>query len=125
MGGMSGGKSSPTSPPSTEWNSIDEYILRAELDEIDKQTKYAMYAMQAQFATKMTELQAGSVLPPVPEITPAEDIDWTSKIDEMEALAREDIADLTSWGASSGTITTSPLVWEEEPTVLSKTLLGE
>lgn len=122
--GITSSKSAATYPTTTEWTSFSEYQAEQEIAEINRQSQLAILQMQQDFDEQLAAIEAASVLPPAPEITTYADVDWSSTIDEMEAEAAADIAELTSWGASSGTITTSPLVWEEEPTVLSPTLLG-
>lgn len=120
-----GGKGSVSYPPPANWSSLSEVALKDHLASVERQSQLQMAQMQAAFAAQLSALQEQTVLPDIPEVSEPEDIDWTSEIDAMEADARVAIEEATSLGASSGTIITSPLVWDTEPTVLSTSLLTE
>lgn len=119
------GKAAPSySAPPANWTTLAEYQATASLAEIRRQAELDSIRMQLEFQAKFEELQNAYTAPPAPEITQVEDIDWTDKIAEMEADARVDMAKMTDLGAASGTIITSPLIWDTEPAVLTKSLLA-
>lgn len=111
-------------PPSTEWVSLNEYQANNNLALIRQQAELEMLQMQLTFTKQLEAIQNQYTLPDAPEISEVEDIEWTDKIAEMEVDARIDIADLTYTGSASGTLITTPLLWDEEPNVMSKSLLA-
>ena len=118
-----GGKGSIAQPPPSNWTSLAEMQLQRQLADTQTQAQLMIYQMQANYESQLAALTQESILPEAPEITEY-DIDWSETIDEMESIAYEEIAKLTEVGPASGTILTSPLVWDEEPNVLSNLLSG-
>lgn len=118
-----GGKGSVPSPPPSNWSSIAELQMQQQFSDMQLQSQLMILQLQQDYEESFNQILEESVLPPAPEITEY-DIDWTDKIAEMEQIAYDEISELTEVGVAGGTIITSPLVWEEEPTVISPLLGG-
>ena len=120
-----GGKGSVSYPPSSDYTSLATAQMEQQLASMTSQSQTTMLLMQQQFEQQLATLQAAQAesTSEAPTITEY-DVDWESTIDELEAQAYADIAEITSWGEASGTNITSPLLWEDEPDVIYKSLLA-
>ena len=120
-----GGKGSVASPPSTDYSSLAVMEMESALSKMQAQSQATLAGMTFGFQQSMIELLAGmdESATEAPAITEY-DVNWDATIAELEAAAYEDIANLTSWGSASGTQVSNPILWEEEPNVIYKSLLG-
>lgn len=119
-----GGKGSPAQPPSANWTSLAQLQLESQMRQMQNQSQLLVLQLQQQFQDQMESMKEENVLPPPPEITEY-NIVWEEKIAELEETAYAAISNLTEWGEASGTVVTSPLVWDEEPNVTQNLLTGE
>jgi hypothetical protein len=124
MGGdFSLGKTVPM-PPDSDWTPLATYQLEEQLYQMQTQSQLALLQYQQSYQNMLLQIQEETVFPPAPTITEIEDINWTSKIAEMEAAAYEDISKIASLGTASGTLITDRTVWESEPEVITQQLTG-
>lgn len=120
------GKSYSIQTPPTEFTTLAQLEAAEALEAATTAAYAAQQQTQYEFLQTMSQLQASmeESLSTVPTVTEEEDIDWTSEIDAMEDEAYEEIMGLSPEGPSSGTVITSPLLWETEASVISPLLGG-
>lgn len=121
------GKSySVASPPPTNFTSLAQLEATQALEEATSAAYMAQQQTQLEFYQMFYEMQAAmqETLTAVPEVTETEEIEWTDTIAAFEAEAYEEIIAMAPEGPSSGTVITSPLLWETEASVISPLLSG-
>lgn len=121
------GKSSGAdSPPPASYNTFAQVQAMMALEEATAAAYVSQQTTQLQFMKLFMELQQSMTesLTTVPAVTETEEIDWTDTIAAFEAEAYAEIIAMAPEGPSSGTVITSPLLWETEAAVVSPLLSG-
>lgn len=115
-----------SSPPPANYTSFAQVQAMEALEDATAAAYVSQQTTQLEFMRMFMELQQSmeESLTTVPAVTETEEIDWTDTIAEFEAEAYAEIIAMAPEGPSSGTVITSPLLWETEATVVSPLLSG-